>query len=353
MVIAFAVLLVIHGLIHVMGLWKAPALGGLWIMSALLFLAAAVSLFAWPRWWWAIGLGAIALSMAVIVPSWTDAKFGTLVNGVALVGVALGFLSQGPSSLRAEYERDVEARLSTVPPGEPITDADLAHLPTPVQRYLRVTGVVGQPRVRNYRVTMHGRIRGGRQDRWMPLAAEQHNFVAPPARLLYLNASMLTIPVHGYHKHAGAAASMRVKAAGLVPVATASGPDMTHGETVTLFNDMCLMAPATLIDPAIHWETIDARTVRARFTNAGRTIQAELFFNDAGELTNFVSDDRYQLSPDGKAVRRRWSTPTADYRTFGSVRLCSGGDARWHDTDGEYAYIELTFDDVQYNVRGW
>jgi hypothetical protein len=43
---------------------------------------------------------------------------------------------------------------------------------------------------------------------------------------------------------------------------------MTQSETVTLFNNMCLMAPATLIDSAIVWEAIDARTTKARFTNA-------------------------------------------------------------------------------------
>ena len=70
---------------------------------------------------------------------------------------------------------------------------------------------------------------------------------------------------------------------------------MTQGETVTMFNDMCIMAPATLIDPAIDWEAVDAHTARARFTNAGHTIHAELSFNEAGELTNFVSDDRFQV----------------------------------------------------------
>jgi hypothetical protein len=32
--------------------------------------------------------------------------------------------------------------------------------------------------------------------------------------------------------------------------------------------------------------------------------------------------------------------------------LFSGGEGRWHDPAGEYAYIELTIDDVQYNVAG-
>jgi hypothetical protein len=366
MVIAVAILLVVHGLIHLLGAAKAfkwaalpqltqpisPALGVLWLVSALLFLAAAISLFLWPRGWWAIGAGAVVISMVVIISSWTDAKVGALANACVLVGVVFGFLSQGPFSLRVQYERDVHSHVSIGAPDASITDADLAHLPGPVRRYLRVAGVVGQPRVRNFRVRTHGRIRNGRLSRWMALAAEQYNVVDPPARLFYLNASMFAIPVQGYHRYVGSSASMRVKAAALVPVVTAAGTEMTRGETVTLFNDMCLMAPATLIHPAITWEAVDTRTTRARFTNAGHTIDAVLSFNDAGELTNFVSDDRYQASPDGTSMRPlRWSTPIAGYRTYGAVRLPSGGEGRWEEPEGEYAYIELTIDDVQYNVR--
>jgi hypothetical protein len=127
---------------------------------------------------------------------------------------------------------------------------------------------------------------------------------------------------------------------------------MNRGDTVTMFNDMCVMAPAMLINPAIAWEPVDARTARASFTNAGHTIRAELSFNNAGELTNFWSDDRYQTSTDGKTVKQvRWSTPLGRYRTFGAVRLASSGEGRWHGPGKEYAYIELTIDDVQYNVH--
>ncbi len=366
MIAVFALLLVVHGLIHLLGVAKAfgladlpqltqpisPLLGTLWLLAALLFLSAAAALFVWPRGWWAIGACAIVVSMFAIVPSWTDAKFGAIANLVVLIGVVFGFLAQGPFSLRAAYERDVHRALAHVAPAEPVTDADLARLPAPVQRYLRVAGVVGQPRVRNFHVRMHGRIRSSRDAGWMPLRAEQYNAVDPPARLFYFTGSMSAIPVQGYHRFVGPSATMTVKAAALVPVVRASGSEMDQGETVTMFNDMCVMAPATLIDPAIVWEPVDDRTARARFTNAGHTIRAELVFNEAGELTNFRSGDRYEISPDGKGARKvPWSTPLARYRSFGPVRLASGGEARWHEPDGDYAYIELTFDDVRYNVH--
>ena len=366
MMAAFAIVLVLHGLIHFLGFAKAfgladltqltqpisPFLGALWLIAGLLFLAAAVSLFEWPRWWWAIGGCAIAVSTFVIVPSWNDAKFGALGNLIALVGVIFGFLAQGPFSLRAAYDRDVARALAPAVAAERIGESDLVHPPAPVQRYLRVTGVVGQPRAHNFHVRMHGRIRNDPATRWIPLTAEHYNFVDEPARLFYFNGSMVTIPVQGYHRYVGPSATMTVKAAALVRVVDVSGQAMNQGETVTMFNDMCVLAPATLIDPAIVWEAVDAWTANASFTNAGHTIRAKLSFNEAGELTNFWSDDRYQTSPDGKSVKKvRWSTPLGGYRSFQGVRLASGGEAKWHETDREYTYVELTFDDVQYNVR--
>jgi hypothetical protein len=364
MIIVFSILLVVHGLIHLLGVAKAfgaadlpqltepisASFGTLWLVAAVLCVATAVSLFVWPRSWWMVGACALLVSVIVILSSWPDAKFGLLPNGVLLVGVIFGFLTQGPYSLRAEYEADRERLISTTAPKHPVIDADLSHLPPAVQRYVRLTGAVGRPHVHNFRARIHGRIRSGPDARWMPLAAEQYNFVAKPARLFYMTASMLAIPVQGYHRYVGSTASMRVRAAGLVTVSTANGAEMGQSETVTLFNDICIMAPAALIDSAVTWEDIDAHRVKAHFTNGRYVIQAELWFNESGELTNFVSDDRYQALPDGVLRRVRWSTPVHGYRSFGAARLATAGDGRWHEPGGEYAYIELTIDDVEYNV---
>ena len=193
--------------------------------------------------------------MLAISQSWTDARAGALANLVILVGVVFGFLVQGPFSLRAAYERDVAEGLARSAATRPISESDLADLPPPVQRYLRKAGVVGQPHVQHVRARMHGRIRSGPDARWMPFSAEQHNFFdGTPARLFYMTASMFGIPFQGFHRYVGRSASMLVKVAGIAPVADASGADMTKAETVTLLNDMCIMAPATLIDSRIAWE---------------------------------------------------------------------------------------------------
>ena len=328
------------------------ARGLLWLAAAGLYLAAAAALYAAPRWWWAVALAGAAVSTVAIAGSWADAKAGTVVNLVLLAIAVVAAAIDGPWGLRAEYERDVRTALAGPRTAVLLTEADLAPLPPPVQRYLRVAGAVGRPRVWNMRARMRGRIRSGAGARWMSLAAEQHNVFDAPARMFYMTATMFGIPADGYHRFADAAATMRVKAAGLVRVLDASGAEMTQAETVTLFNDMCVMAPATLVAPTIAWDPVDETRARARFTHAGRTIGAELFFNAAGELVDFRSDDRLKASPDGRTMAAvPWSTPLTAYRDFGSARLMSRGEARWDEPGGGYAYIELEMLSVDYNVR--
>jgi hypothetical protein len=365
MKLAFTILLVVHGLIHAMGFLKAfglarlpqlalpisRPLGALWLVAGMATLGTAVALYAWPRGWWLVGAAAVVFSQVATVPSWADAKFGTAANALVLLAVAWGFLSTGPFSLRTEFERDVARGLARSTPQALVDEQDLAQLPPPVQRYLRYVGVVGRPRVQGFRVRYSGRIRRGPTAAWMPLSAKQYSFADRPTRLFFMQASMFGLPVEALHAYVDGNASMRVKVLSLLRMVNARGPEFTGAETVTLFNDMCVMAPATLIDPAIRWEPMDATHVRAVFTAAGHTISATLIFDDEGRLIDFFSDDRPALGDDGATfTRQRWSTPLGGYRAFGPYRLASHGEARNHAPQGEYAYGEFAMENIEYNV---
>ena len=359
-------LLTLHGLIHVMGFAKAFGLAELpqltqpvsqlmgvaWLAAGLLVVASAVMMVAWPRSFWIVGAVALVISQAVILSAWSDAKAGTIVNVVFLLAVAHAWFTHGPQSFRAQFARDVAAGLARPLEAPVVTEGDLASLPQPVQRYLRAIGVVGQPRVRNYRLRFRGRIRSGPDARWMPFEAEQQSFADPPARLFLMHARMFGLPVEVFHRRIGGHATMQVKLAGAIPMVDARGDVMDRSEAVTLFNDMCLLAPATLLDPAIAWETVDSHTAAARFTDGRQTISATLLFGDDGLLTNFISDDRSRSSSDGKIFTRLpFSTPMRDYRDFGAVRLAAHGDARWTLPAGEFTYGEFDLQEVAYNVR--
>ncbi|MCS7248822.1 MAG: hypothetical protein NZ840_11355 [Anaerolineales bacterium] len=186
----------------------------------------------------------------------------------------------------------------------------------------------------------------------MPITAYQHSFTNPPARLFLIESSMFGVPFSAFHRYVGSEATFKVKLASLLTVVDAYGHEMNQSETVTLLNDMFLLAPTTLIDPNVIWEEIDPQTVRATFTNAGNTVSAVVTFDSSGALVDFVSDDRLRTI-DGKTYEPlRWSTPVSDWREFDGRKLPLKGQAIWRLPTGEFAYGQFEILEVQYNVMG-
>ncbi|WP_421795049.1 DUF6544 family protein [Haliscomenobacter sp.] len=248
-----------------------------------------------------------------------------------------------------EFHRDVHLALqqNKAQTGDLLLEKDLEHLPPPVQRYLRFVGVVNQPKVKNIRIVFKGQMRDKGKD-WFPFTSEQYNGFEKYTRLFFMKGKMFGLTVPGYHAYQNKNASMRIKLFGLFPIVSVQGNELFKAETVTIFNDMCLLAPATLIDSRIRWETIDDTTARASFTNEGVSIQATLYFNARGQLVNFVSDDRYAVSD---MKRYRFSTPITDYKNFNGINVISFGEAVWHYPDGEFVYGKFELQEIVYNVE--
>jgi hypothetical protein len=110
---------------------------------------------------------------------------------------------------------------------------------------------------------------------------------------------------------------------------------------------MCLMAPATLIDKRIIWEALDSLSAKATFTNDDATISATLYFNEQGQLINFISDDRTAVSD---MKNYRFSTPMKAYKTINGYNIGHYGEAVWHYPDGAFVYGQFRLKDVMYNV---
>jgi Family of unknown function (DUF6544) len=367
------VVLLTHGFIQLLGAAKGlglsdvpqltqpigPTLGWAWLAAGLLVTVTAVLLVLGIRWWWVIGAVCVVFSQTVIFTSWGDAKAGTVANVVLILAVGYGFASQGPTGYRAEYRHRVNSALTLVTEDSSstgvITDADLASLPEPVARYVRWSGAVGKEQITSFRALIHGRIRSATDGPWMCFTGEQTNtFGSEPSRLFFMDATMHGLPVDVLHAYVGPTATMRVKLASLVHMVNASGPEMDQGETVTLFNDMCLMAPAVLVDARIRWQPIDAHHAQGYFTNGDQTVSAELVFDDDGQLIDFVSDDRFRATADGVSFTpQRWSTPDLRYRSSNDRRVLVYGEGRWHapPSENDFTYLEFNVDNLDYNVH--
>ena len=364
MKVILAALLLVHGALHGLGFAKGlgladvpaiqtrigPVEGVLWLGAGLLLAAAAILLVAAPRRWWVPAAVGVLLSQLLIAGAWPDAGWGTVANAVLLVPIALTVADLRPTSLRSRYVREVQEQLSTRPAPERILgEADLVGLPPAVRTYIERTGAVGQPRLRNLHAVFRARIRSGPDAAWMEGPAEQVEFFDPPARYFFMRAGRAGVPVEVFHRYAGTAATMEGRLAGLVPVLDGAGAEMTRSETVTLLNDMAVLAPAALVDAPIEWEVVDDRTVRATYINVGHRVSATLRFDSRGDLIGFESRDRYRARGRG-FERDRWATPLRGVRGYGGHRLPGGGEARWGEAGEEWTYGDFELESIAYNI---
>jgi hypothetical protein len=320
-------------------------MGVVWLLAALSILASSLLLFANRPWWWIIAVPAVILSQAAITQSWRDAKYGSIVNMVIVVATVL---SWGNWRFEASFRKDVRENLSRQSALKPalLTEADILPLPPPVRKYLQYSGVVGQPKVKNMRVEFEGEMREKGKD-YFPFHSVQYNFFEEPKRLFFMKARMKGMTVPGYHHYQNFKASMDIRLFGLLPVVRESGPVMDTTETVTLFNDMCLLAPASLIDPRIKWEEKDGLSAKAIFTNGPIAISAVLYFNEKGQLVNFISEDRTAIQ---QKMKIPFSTPIHAYRNINGRQVMSEGDAIWHYAEGAFTYGKFRLTSIRFNV---
>jgi len=345
----------VHGVIHFIGFAKAfnygnttqiskeisKPIGMLWLLTAFLFITTTVLLLLKKDEWLIFGVFATVISQILIVTVWKDAKFGTIANIIILIALVLNW---GSYRFEKGYQKDVKENLqrTNMTKTDFLTEADLLPLPKPVQRYLKYSGVLNKPKVKNMRIVFEGQMREKGKD-FFPFTCEQYNFFDEPTRLFFMKGKIKGFTFSGYHKYSKAIAMMDIRLFGFFSVVKIDGKDMDKAETVTLFNDMCLMAPATLIDKRIIWEAVDSNSAKGTFTNQAITISAILYFNEKGQLINFISNDR-------DVNHYPFSTPVRNYKKTNGINIMTYGETIWHYPDGKFTYGKFNLKEIEYNV---
>jgi len=355
-------LIVFHGIIHILGFLKAFKLaeveqlnseisrfsGILWLITSILFVVSGIMFLIRADSWYILGILAVLISTILIITTWQDSKFGSIPNIIILILAIIAFGTQSYyNNYKSEVKKSLE--LNKPIPAAILTEEDISDLPDAVKKYIRISGSIGKPQVSNFRIEFTGNIRKNEQSDWMPFTTEQYNFMEPATRLFFMKAVMKHLPVAGFHSFKNGEASMDIRLLSLFRVQYLSGKEMGISETVTFFNDMCCMAPATLIDKRIEWIESDSSRVKAAFTNNGIRITAELLFNENGDLVNFISEDRYAAGDNKKMERLPWLTPLKEVKDVDGFRLATSAELIYKYPEGDLCYGTFNLVHVEYN----
>jgi hypothetical protein len=231
-----------------------------------------------------------------------------------------------------------------------LTEQEITHLPACVQKYLVYTGAVGRSKTQNMCIEFDAEMYRKPADKPMKSYSVQYNFYGNYSRLFLMKASKMGIAFRALHIYTNEQASFQVKVAELFKVVDIKSEELTKAETVTLLNDMCIFAPGSLTDSRLTWIELDALSAKVTLTNGKYIVSAILYFNEAGELINFISDDRSALQDDGTMKQVRWSTPVSEYKEFDGRKFPTVGKTIWHYPEGDFTYGVFTLKSIKYNV---
>jgi hypothetical protein len=268
-------------------------------------------------------------------------------GGVAAIAVlAASTVGVGRLAYERRASREVEELFAASEGAEPavVTEADLAGLPAPVQRWLRYSQVVGKVRPVAVRLKQEGQLR--LKDRgWLPFTAEEYYTIDPPGFIWAATVEMAPlVSVVGRDRYAGGKGQLEFRLLSLIPVAKDSGPDMDRADLLRYLNEI-MWFPAGALSPYITWAGIDATSARATMSFGEATATATFVFDEQGRLTNMVAE---RFDRDAGAVEP-WSTPIRAHGEFNGVRIPVEGEAVYARSSGEFPYIRVRVTEIDYN----
>lgn len=271
-----------------------------------------------------------------------------LLAGGLAIAVALG--TAGIVVACMLFAGDIAADLARLTaaarsPATIVTEAMLAALPPPAQRYLRQAGVVGKPIPAIVRLTQTGRIHASAGAAWMAFEADETYSTNPPAFVwrAWLPGRMLPVAL-GRDEYLEGRGSILIKLLGLVPLADAHGDELAAAGLMRYLNES-MWFPSVLLAPGVSIGPAGPDAFRTVLTDRGRTAEA-LFFVDAdGRLANF----RAQRFNTATQRLETWETPIGGYRTFNGSPLPASGTAIWNQPEGDLPYIDLEITSLTYD----
>ncbi len=355
----FAFILFAHGLIHLMGFVKAfkladiqqltqsisKPLGILWLVTAVLFIAAVALFLFQNNAWWMVAIPAVVLSQVLIFGAWQDAKFGTIANVIALLGIVVAIANW---NFQTTAQQEKEALLSKAKSQTEIVTRDmLAGLPPIVQTWLERSNVIGKEKAQTVHLQQTGEMRTTPDGNWMSFSAEQYFTTNPPGFIWTVDMQMMPgVSFAGRDLYTEGKGHMLIKVLSLVPVANAKGAETDQGTLIRYLAEICWFPSAALSD-YLTWEQLDSTSARATMRYGEVTASGVFYFAANGDMQSFEAN-RYYDRPEG-ATLERWHVETITTAELNGTRMPVQSEVTWKLADGDYTWLRLEITEISYN----
>jgi len=359
--IIFLILLILHGLIHLMGFFKAYDIaeiealklpisqitGLAWAGVAVLFLFAAADYLMGIDWWWIPAAIGVLSSQVLVIMYWQDAKFGSIANAIILIACLIGY---GQWNFQKMVNKERSEFVSSVSEHAlPSLAKSITALPNPVQRWLKRSDISDQGWISTVKFSQRGRMKITPDGSWLPVKARQLVRIANPGFLWIAEVEAAPyIYLAGRDKYMEGRGHMLIKLLSLLPVADAKGPEIDQGAMLRYLAEM-VWYPSAAMAPYIRWTSIDDRTAKASMSYGGITASGTFSFGKEGAVTGFKALRYY--SREGKATLEPWSISidSDSYRLVKGWFVPAKARLTWELEDGDFTWYELEVYNINFN----
>jgi len=363
MKIFLAVILLMHGLIHLMGFVKGFGLadikeltlpiskssGFLWLLTTVLFLVTLLLFLLKRDNWWMVGSLAVVMSQILIFTAWHDARFGTLANVIVLIGVLIGAGTW-------QFNRMVRSEVSSFMPSSlsaniPVRDSAIALMPPVVQKWLKRSGIIGKETIQTVHLYQSGQMRTKPDARWMSFEAEQWFRIEDPGFIWKAKVSApVGLKMIARDQYKDGKGHMLIKLASLIPVADVQNMETDQGSLLRYLAELAWF-PSSALEPYLRWEEVDSLTAKVTMTYGGIEASGICRYTQEGDMVSFEAR-RYYDRKEGATLEDWFIEVDPDgYREFAGIRIPAKSSVTWKLKEGDLRWLELEITEVKYNEK--
>jgi hypothetical protein len=232
---------------------------------------------------------------------------------------------------------------------EVITEESLRHLPEPVARYMRYSGMVGKKRISSVRLIHSGSFRPGADKAFVPIKGEYYLTSDKPSFCWYGKISMAPgLTVAAFDSYYNGKGRMLVKMMSVFKIVDDCSEVTCKSAFGRLVTEMTMIPSFFLDTDRITWTSSDSAHAECIIKDAGLQTTARLFFKAGGALEKVVVE-RYYGKDDGSSTLEKFTGTAQGSRNYGGLILPEIFDGYWNLKVGDLHYVHFIVDSVEYN----
>lgn len=272
---------------------------------------------------------------------------------LALAGLA-AVASGALAALTLRERRTVDAIRTdlarTTGPHVPFSEDMVADLPEPARRFFLRAIKPGTPLARVAHIEMSGEIKPNEQMGWAPFTARQI-LTAGRGFLWEARVRMRGMLVTGSDYYLNGEGRMRIAPLGLIPIVSASGPDIARAARARAVVELIWWLPSSFfLEPAARIEPVDDRRFVAIYPLDGEETRLTLTVDDRGRLLEGVLPRWGNQTETGEFAYIPFGGKAEEERTFDGYTIASKASVGWwFGTERYREFFRVTLDRVVYD----